>query len=447
MNTRRPKIVTAASLFVLFCLQTMWSVYTYRVLYVGLEETCNSLIESAVHRDVITRLESGKLPEGARIIGGGLKENGKEDFTPVQEALIEYNVPISLTQFDSIYQAFLIAENIHTKTIIDKINVRTGEVLESTDPTFRAWWGTVETKPMLLRRDSTEAIRAIIVSPHKNVFSRLGLLFIGSLVSMFFVGWGIAYQVKIILLQNRIAELRKNFSNAMVHDMKTPLNTILMGVKILSSGKIDHDTEKKKKHFDIIEDKCHHLLSLSDKVLTLAKIEEDKLILDRTEVPLKPLIDELGRNFLIRTDKQITFEMHCLETEQVYADPMHLREIISNLIDNAVKYSGASVHINLSCQTTPNEKRISVSDNGFGIPLKDQALIFEKFERASAANKRSLRGGATGFGLGLTYVQQVMQAHGGSIEVESIEGQGSEFTLIFPLLMQEISFQLTPETT
>lgn len=447
MNTRRPKIVTAASLFVLFCLQAMWSVYTYRVLYVGLEETCNSLIESAVHRDVITRLESGKLPEGARIIGGGLKENGKEDFTPVQEALIEYNVPVSLTQFDSIYQAFLIAENIHTKTIINKINLRTGEVLESTDPTFRAWWGTVETEPALLRRDSTEAIRAVIVSPHKNVFSRLGLLFIGSLVSMFFVGWGIAYQVKIILLQNRIAELRKNFSNAMVHDMKTPLNTILMGARILSSGKIDHDTEKKKKHFDIIEDKCHHLLSLSDKVLTLAKIEEDKLILDRTEVPLKPLIDELGRNLLIRTDKQITFEVHCPETEQVYADPVHLREIISNLIDNAVKYSDTSVHINLSCQTAPNEKRISVSDNGFGIPLKDQALIFEKFERASAANKRSLRGGATGFGLGLTYVQQVMQAHGGSIEVESIEGQGSEFTLIFPLLMQEISFQLTPETT
>lgn len=446
MNTRRPKIVTAASLFVLFCLQTMWSVYTYHMQYRQLEERCNVIFAASTFRDIMRRTK-GTIPEGTEIVGGGVQEDGKEDFTPFQEILIKYNAPVSLAQFDSIYRVDLIAENIHTKTIIDKINLRTGEVLESTDPTFHAWWGTVETKPMLLRQDSTEAIRAVIVSPHKNVFSRLGILFIGSLVSMFFVGWGIAYQVKIILLQNRIAELRKNFSNAMVHDMKTPLNTILMGARILSSGKIDHDTEKKKKHFDIIEDKCHHLLSLSDKVLTLAKIEEDKLILDRTEVPLKPLIDELGRNFLIRTDKQITFEVHCPETEQVYADPVHLREIISNLIDNAIKYSDTSVHINLSCQTTPNEKRISVSDNGFGIPLKDQALIFEKFERASAANKRSLRGGATGFGLGLTYVQQVMQAHGGSIEVESIEGQGSEFTLIFPLLMQEISFQLTPETT
>lgn len=446
MNTRNPKIVTAASLLVLLSLQTVWSVYTYRTLYTHIEKTYNETIETAVHRDVITRLESGRLPEGARIVGGGLKENGREDFIPVQEALIKYNIPVSLTQFDSIYQTFLIAENIHTKTIIDKINLRTGEVLESTDPTFRAWWGTVETEPALLRRDSTEALRAVIVSPHRNVLNRLGLLLFGSLISMIFIVWGIAYQIKIIITQNRIAQLRRTFSNAMVHDMKTPLNTILMGVKILGSGKIDHDTEKKKKHFDIIEDKCHHLLSLSDKVLTLAKIEEDKLILDRTEVPLKPMIEELARNLSIRTDKQITFEVHCPETEQVYADPIHLREIISNLIDNAVKYSGDSVHINLSCRTTPNETRISVSDNGFGIPLKDQALIFEKFERASAANKRSLRGGATGFGLGLTYVQQVMQAHGGSVEVESIEGQGSEFTLIFPLLMQEISFQLTPET-
>ncbi|RRD62236.1 sensor histidine kinase [Tannerella forsythia] len=445
MNTRNPKIVTAASLLVLLSLQTVWSVYTYRMQYNRLEEKYNEVFAASTFRDIMKRTK-GTIPEGTEIVGGGVQEDGKEDFTPFQEILLKYNAPISLTQFDSIYQTFLIAENIHTKTIIDKINLRTGEVLESTDPTFRAWWGTVETEPALLRRDSTEALRAVIVSPHRNVLNRLGLLLFGSLISMIFIVWGIAYQIKIIITQNRIAQLRRTFSNAMVHDMKTPLNTILMGTRILSSGKIDHDTEKKKKHFDIIEDKCHHLLSLSDKVLTLAKIEEDKLILDRTEVPLKPMIEELARNLSIRTDKQITFEMHCPETEQVYADPVHLREIISNLIDNAVKYSGDSVHIDLSCRTTPNETRISVSDNGFGIPLKDQALIFEKFERASAANKRSLRGGATGFGLGLTYVQQVMQAHGGSVEVESIEGQGSEFTLIFPLLMQEISFQLTPET-
>ncbi len=445
MNTRNPKIVTAASLLVLLSLQTVWSVYTYRMQYNRLEEKYNEVFVASTFRDIMKRTK-GAIPEGTRIVAGKVSEDGKDDYVPFQEALIKYNAPISLTQFDSIYQTFLIAENIHTKTIIDKINLRTGEVLESTDPTFRAWWGTVETEPALLRRDSTEALRAVIVSPHRNVLNRLGLLLFGSLISMIFIVWGIAYQIKIIITQNRIAQLRRTFSNAMVHDMKTPLNTILMGTRILSSGKIDHDTEKKKKHFDIIEDKCHHLLSLSDKVLTLAKIEEDKLILDRTEVPLKPMIEELARNLSIRTDKQITFEVHCPETEQVYADPMHLREIISNLIDNAVKYSGDSVHINLSCRTTPNETRISVSDNGFGIPLKDQALIFEKFERASAANKRSLRGGATGFGLGLTYVQQVMQAHGGSVEVESIEGQGSEFTLIFPLLMQEISFQLTPET-
>ncbi len=445
MNTRNPKIVTAASLLVLLSLQTVWSVYTYRMQYNRLEEKYNEVFVASTFRDIMKRTK-GAIPEGTRIVAGKVSEDGKDDYVPFQEALIKYNAPISLTQFDSIYQTFLIAENIHTKTIIDKINLRTGEVLESTDPTFRAWWGTVETEPALLRRDSTEALRAVIVSPHRNVLNRLGLLLFGSLISMIFIVWGIAYQIKIIITQNRIAQLRRTFSNAMVHDMKTPLNTILMGTRILSSGKIDHDTEKKKKHFDIIEDKCHHLLSLSDKVLTLAKIEEDKLILDRTEVPLKPMIEELARNLSIRTDKQITFEMHCPETEQVYADPIHLREIISNLIDNAVKYSGDSVHINLSCRTTPNETRISVSDNGFGIPLKDQALIFEKFERASAANKRSLRGGATGFGLGLTYVQQVMQAHGGSVEVESIEGQGSEFTLIFPLLMQEISFQLTPET-
>ncbi len=248
MNTRNPKIVTAASLLVLLSLQTVWSVYTYRMQYNRLEEKYNEVFVASTFRDIMKRTK-GAIPEGTRIVAGKVSEDGKDDYVPFQEALIKYNAPISLTQFDSIYQTFLIAENIHTKTIIDKINLRTGEVLESTDPTFRAWWGTVETEPALLRRDSTEALRAVIVSPHRNVLNRLGLLLFGSLISMIFIVWGIAYQIKIIITQNRIAQLRRTFSNAMVHDMKTPLNTILMGTRILSSGKIDHDTEKKKETF------------------------------------------------------------------------------------------------------------------------------------------------------------------------------------------------------
>lgn len=446
MDIRKSKFVTAASLIVLLLLLIVWSVYAYQAQYAQLEEKCNSILENAMFKDLNIRLESGKLPEGTRIAGGGIKENGKEDFTPFQETLIKYNAPISLKQLDSVYQSYLSIENIYARTIINKINLRTGEVLESTDSSFHSLWGTIKTHPSPLRRDSTEAVQAIVVAPYKNVFEQLWLLFAASLVFMFFVGWGITYQIKIITTQNRIAELRENFSNAMVHNMKSPLNAILVGIRILRSGKIDNQAEKKKKHFDIVEDECLHLLSLSNKILTIAKIENNKLTLDCAQVPLKPVIEDLIEKYTLRANKSVIFETQ-YQVDSVYADRAHLCETIGNLIDNAVKYSGTSVHIGILCYMEKGRTKIKVSDNGYGIALKEQVLIFEKFERVSAANKRSLRGGATGFGLGLNYVQKVMQAHGGSVEVESVEEQGSEFTLVFPLLTEEIEPVYTLEET
>lgn len=106
--------------------------------------------------------------------------------------------------------------------------------------------------------------------------------------------------------------------------------------------------------------------------------------------------------------------------------------MLGNLLDNAIKYSHEEVKIDIICESEKGFCKIKVCDNGLGIPLKDQSLIFNRFER-SAAVGRSGRGGAAGFGLGLNYVQQVMLAHGGRVEVESEEGCFSEFTLYFPI--------------
>ena len=119
-----------------------------------------------------------------------------------------------------------------------------------------------------------------------------------------------------------------------------------------------------------------------------------------------------------------------MDAETVYADEEFLREALSNLIDNAVKYSGEEVTIAFASQKHPDGSvSVSVRDDGWGIPLKDQAKIFEKYERASAVS-RSRKGGPSGFGLGLNYVLR----HGGTVKLESIEGEYSEFTLVLPYL-------------
>ena len=135
-----------------------------------------------------------------------------------------------------------------------------------------------------------------------------------------------------------------------------------------------------------------------------------------------------------------------MEEKTVYADEEFLEEALSNLIDNAVKYSGEEVEIAFSSgKATDGYIYIKVRDNGFGIPLKDQSRIFEKYERSYAA-LQTRSGGATGFGLGLNYVFRVMEAHKGRVEVESIEGEYSEFTLLLPQLKPETSREATDAT-
>ena len=207
--------------------------------------------------------------------------------------------------------------------------------------------------------------------------------------------------------------------------MKTPISSILMGIQILETGKLDTRPEKRAKLFHILKDESEHLLALTEKVLTLSKLENHQLNLFREMLSLRSMLDDLIEKFSAKADKPVHFSL-ALEAETVVADGEFLKEAISNLIDNAIKYSGASVAITISSFCKPDGAVvIKVKDNGFGIPLKDQSRIFEKYERASAT-ERSRKGGASGFGLGLNYVFRVAEAHGGTVEVESIEGEYSE---------------------
>ncbi len=347
--------------------------------------------------------------------------------------VIEQSDTFNMQRLAEQYADIIKRANINTTFVLNKIDVRSGRVLESTHPEFRQHTGVIRTT--LLYTDDThkEAVQAFILSPYKIIFSRNAVLLIVTAFIMLFIGWSITYQVQLIITQSQVAEIRKNFSNAMVHDMKSPLGTIKSGIHILRSSKMDNKPEKRAHYLAIMENECDHLLSLSNRILMLAKLEEKELALNCENIALEEFINNIMKRFELRTNKKITFQSFYHHTFSVYADATHLQEMLNNLIDNAIKYSHEAVHIEIICLTEKGVIKIKVRDNGFGISLKEQALIFEKFERASVAINRSLRGGATGFGIGLNYVQKAMQAHGGTVEVESIEGVFSEFTLSFPV--------------
>lgn len=279
--------------------------------------------------------------------------------------------------------------------------------------------------------NDTQGVQAHIINPRAGSIGRLLYYFFGTAIALIILLIGIQKQINIIKRQDEVARMREDFSYAMIHDMKTPLSSILMGARILRSGKLDDKPEKKEKFFDILEKETEHLLALTNKVLTISKLEHGQLLLEKSWIPIRPMIEELTQMFAAKASKPVTFNLN-IEAEEIFADEEYLKEAVSNLIDNAIKYSKETIEIQISSCTYNKFIQIKVKDNGIGISLSAQNHIFDKFERASAS-RRSAANNVTGFGLGLNYVMNVTRSHGGYVSVESQEGKYSEFTISLPL--------------
>ena len=288
----------------------------------------------------------------------------------------------------------------------------------------------LKTRVFSTRRDQSKGIQLALNDPYPTLARQLSPLFLASGIILILFGAILLRLLRYLDEQKMMADLRNDFSYAMVHDMKSPLSSIIMGARFLHSGKVDDKPEIKEKYFTIIESEANHLLTLVNKLLTISKLENKKLILNKQTFNLEPVIDDMIEKAKAKTEKNIDFTVDLL-TKHVLADEQYLTEAISNLIDNAIKYSKEDIKISITSQSTDKYVLLKVRDNGIGISKEEQHIIFDKFGRA-AIHEQNRKGGVSGFGLGLNYVDQVMQAHGGKVTVNSEKDQYSEFTLYIP---------------
>ena len=289
---------------------------------------------------------------------------------------------------------------------------------------------SLKTQVFSTRRDQSRGIQLALNDPYPVLAKRLSPLFLASAIILILFGAILIRLLRYLDEQKMMADLRNDFSYAMVHDMKSPLSSIIMGARFLHSGKVDDKPDIKEKYFTIIESEADHLLALVNKLLTISKLENKKLILNKQSINLEPIIEDLIEKAKAKTEKKIDFIVDLL-SKHVLADEQYLTEAISNLIDNAIKYSKEDIKISITSHSTDKYVLLKVRDNGIGISKEDQLIIFDKFGRA-AIHEHNRKGGVSGFGLGLNYVDQVMQAHGGKVTVSSEKDQFSEFTLYIP---------------
>lgn len=240
-----------------------------------------------------------------------------------------------------------------------------------------------------------------------------------------------AYTLWVILKQKKLSEVKNDFINNMTHEFKTPISTIAASAELLKTGDLANDPTKLVKYYQMISDESNRLKLQVEKVLQMAQFEKSEIDLNLTQQNINSLIEKSAAGVQILLDEKkgkLNFELNATKPE-MKVDELHFTNITRNLLDNAIKYCLKEPEISISTLDTDKGITISVQDNGIGIDTNQKKQVFEKFYRVPTGNIHNVKG----FGLGLYYVKSLVQAHQGTVKVESDEN-GSRFTIFLPSL-------------
>ena len=272
--------------------------------------------------------------------------------------------------------------------------------------------------------------KAVFQKPQYAIIKRMTMVLVLSLLLIISASAGFNYLVKTIQKQRKLAELKDDFINNMTHELKTPIATLTVAIEGLQKFNALNDPEKTQRYLQTSRNELLRLNELVNKVLSVATFESKEVKLVKEKIDIDALIRSVIESEKLKTNKQvvITF-VNEDKLASLEADPLHLRNVIINLVDNAIKYSDEPVKVYLQLKREGEMAVFIVKDNGRGIPAAHLKQVFEKFHRVPAGNVHDVKG----TGLGLSYVKYIVEAHGGHVHVKSEIGQGSEFSLSIPI--------------
>ena len=244
------------------------------------------------------------------------------------------------------------------------------------------------------------------------------------------VGWLLYFVIFRFMQQKKVADIKNDFINNMTHEFKTPLSTISLASEVLLKSDPKAAEERFRHYSRIIQDENNRMKTQVEYILKMALLQKSGIKLKLSYKNIHNLInDAIDTLCLDQFEKQVNIHYsYKARDPMVFVDEMHFYNIVTNLISNAAKYSGDSVDITISTRNADNGVILSFGDNGIGIRKADVPYIFDKFYRVPTGNLHN----AKGFGLGLYYVKEMVNAHNGSIEVESELHKGTTFSVFFP---------------
>jgi two-component system phosphate regulon sensor histidine kinase PhoR len=322
---------------------------------------------------------------------------------------------VKLIELDSAYQKRLDEQNLEVAFSIHRVETR-----ETGEPVFNE---------VTLGFRNPVTYRLMIHNKNAFIFKRIAIPILFSVFLIAFTALSFSLLYKNLLRHQKLSDIKNDFISNITHELKTPIATVSVAIEALRSFNANIDPERTKEYLDISANELQRLSLLVDKVLKLSMFEKKEVELQYEVLDMRKLVDEVASSL------RLQFEKHHAQVNIVSdgntsfeGDKLHLVSVIFNLLDNAIKYSADAPKIDINITGNSNKVNLLIKDSGIGIPSEFQGKIFEKFFRVPTGNLHN----AKGYGLGLSYVAHVINRHKGTIEVESIPGDGSQFVISLP---------------
>jgi two-component system phosphate regulon sensor histidine kinase PhoR len=410
-------IILAAMLIIgLVVTQILWVKKAYEVQEIRLNYDITKALRNVVEEIMLHRNDSTSIYDPVKQLNPKLfKVSINDTLHPYYlESLLKNELAKMEIKLDfeySIYDCF-------NDSVVYTNTINEGQILVDTEnPSANISW----------ERDA-HYFSVYFPNKEKFVLSQMNFWLFSSLL-LFAVVIFFVYTIWIILRQKRISDVKNDFINNMTHELKTPISTINISADVLLKPDIHLNPERLKQYTEIIKKENMRLQQQVEKVLQIAGMEREKLQLKKEKVSLNQCITKVVKVFEVLAEEKKGNIVFTPDTENdcVVGDEIHLTNVLSNLIDNALKYVLDKPLVEISTKNSNGNIIISIKDNGIGISEAEQKQIFEKFYRVNTGNIHDVKG----FGIGLFYVKEIVEAHQGKLEVNSKLNQGSIFVLQF----------------
>jgi len=453
INTKILILVAGITFLAIIVNQMFWMRNMYKSYQQELVLAVDASLEDAIYMEVSERIN--KI-EGPRVFSFNINPNQDtceiirtqvhtEDSTfwveynkndskyseKIMQYLIHKSFPIDLDILNRYLYKLLERKGFPIgNTYVEYIDLKTHQIIKHNKPRNAAKMFMISTNVVPIDILNTIGVKAYVESSPRTIFKRMAMQLFLSIILIFISCYSLFYLIRSFFRQQKIERMRQDFINAMVHEFKRPITNASSMMDLIPFYLEKKDMDKVDSYVDGSILELRKLTAYTNRIQRISNNDPERIMLDKEPVAIVPFLENLKTKYTSRENKVINLSLASNTAYQTWnVDRLHFSNVVDNLMENAIKYSNNPVNIEVTVQDAGRGIELCLKDNGYGISDHDKKYIFDKFYRVNSSQTKK----QSGFGLGLTYVKSIVEAHGGSIQVkDNPSGVGSVFMVFLP---------------